>query len=223
MTIYNAPLFTIDKNETKRYAGLGTTEFDEKMIEEACLNAQLQSKPKGIWQLYDYDSISGEVKSTPSAYIKGEKIKDHLKNATKVIFLAITIGEEVEKEITAHFQEGVYAYSLLLDAAATTAVETAADKMEKAIQQDLIKQGYQTLMRFSPGYGDWDIAFQSEMLRLSHAAEIHIEMTESYMLIPRKSITAILGVVPNQDGCSKHTNESCSICEKKDCLARKEI
>jgi len=221
MPIYNAPLKEIDQKETRRYAGLNKSEFNSKAIADACTEVQLLAEAKGIWQLYDYIAATGKVAAVPPASIEGTKIRCHLALAEKVIFMAVTIGDTVEEQITAHFQEGKYSHSLLLDAAATTAVEQAADAMEKTIRQKIVPQGYEMLWRFSPGYGDWDIHFQPEMIRLSQATNIGISLTESMMLLPRKSITAVIGLVPNQLAPSAASEHNCQICSKTDCLARK--
>ena len=222
MPIYNASLTHIDKSETKRYAGLSKVVFDEKLIEHACLEAQLLSQAKGIWQIYDYNHSTHTIEAEVPANIKGKVVQRHLQNATKIIVLAVTIGEDIENAVTNHFKANNYTHSILLDAAATTAVEMAADTMEKTIKQYIEAKGYQTIMRFSPGYGDWDITFQPEMLRLSSAQEIGITLTSSMMLIPRKSVTAVIGLVPNCDGSALQTSHDCKSCNKLDCLARKE-
>lgn len=220
LPIYNSVLKQIDPVETKRYAGLGKVDFNEAIIQKACLEAQLLAEPKGIWQIYNYNTCSYKVESSPEFLIRGEKIRKHLATSAKVIVLAVTIGETIEKQITNYFKQGEYSYSLLLDAAATTAVEQAADDVEKTIKQYTTAQGYQMIWRFSPGYGDWDICFQPEMLHLSDAKEIGITLTESMMLIPRKSITAIIGLVPNSNE-KNEKKQSCSACSKQDCLARR--
>jgi len=225
MPIYNAPLKKVDHAETRRYAGLNKAKFDEEIIESACRDVQILAQPKGIWNLYDYDASNALVHADPPFLIEGKKIQKHLAASTKVVLLAATIGEAVEEEITACFKGGKYSYSLLLDAAATTAVEQAADELEKTIRQKIEPMGYDMVWRFSPGYGDWDIRFQPEMIRLSQANQIGISLTESMMLLPRKSITAIIGLVAKQEifACEHKSVEKhdCQICEKTDCLARK--
>ena len=221
MPIYNAPVREIDPKETRRYAGLNKSEFNNNAINAACTEAQLLAKAQGSWQIYEYIAATGTVTAAPPAGIEGAKIRDHLAAAEKVIFLAVTIGEKVEEAITAHFQEGKYSHSLLLDAAATTAVEQAADDLEKTIRQKMEPLGYEMLWRFSPGYGDWDIRFQPEMIRLSQAGAIGISLTESMMLLPRKSITAVIGLVPKQKAKIPVSKHSCQICAKTDCLSRK--
>lgn len=132
MPVYNAPLLQIDPKETRRYAGLmRAKDFDERLIEEACQDARLLAEPRGIWQLYDYDCENQIVKAEPPFHIEGKKIGKHLAGCDKVILLAVTVGDGIEERVTKRFADGEYASSVLLDAAATTAVEQLADGMEK--------------------------------------------------------------------------------------------
>ena len=222
MPIYNPPLLSIDAKETRRYAGLMTADFDENLIEAACLEARLLARPKGIWQTYDYDCITQTVYAAQPFRIEGKKIGTHLAGAEKVIILAATVGDDIEEHVTKYFAEDRYAYSVLLDAAATTAVEQIADAMEKAIQTKASAQGYTMRWRFSPGYGDWSMTQQPQLLRLSGGADIGIQLTESLMLFPRKSVTAIIGLVKETKACAPHHSPNgCAACDQLDCPSRK--
>ncbi len=225
MPVYNASLLAVDPKETRRYAGLQKARnFDEKMIEEACEDALLLAKPRSIWQLYDYDCQNRTILSSPPFPIRGKVIEKHLSGCDQVILLAATIGEEIEAEVTRRFEKGTYASSVLLDAAATTAVEQTADALEKAILPDFVRKGYTARWRFSPGYGDWPLEHQPEMIRLSHAEQIGITLSESLMLIPRKSITAVIGLVKNTEEKKSeavtHPFERCVTCSRTDCPSR---
>ncbi|MEG6584428.1 methionine synthase [Dendrosporobacter sp. 1207_IL3150] len=222
MPLFNAQLLSIDINETRRYAGLSKAkDFSLKLLEDACLEAQLLGQAKGTWQLYDYDNITGTVLSDKPLALNGEKIKAYLKEASKLAVLAVTIGEELEKAITEHFSKGNYSYALLLDAAGTTAVEMAADQISKAIGQQANSIGYTTLTRFSPGYGDWDITAQPDVLALAKGIEAGINVTTSCMLIPRKSVTAVIGFVAGNKDINLITKEKCSYCNQLNCVSRK--
>ena len=226
MPVYNAPLLRIDSQETRRYAGLmKAKDFDEAKIADACQEARLLATPRGIWQVYDYDCQRQEIKADPPCIIEGTKIGAHLAGCDKVILLAATVGEAIEETVTAQFAAGEYAASVLLDAAATTAVEQLADAMEKAIKPKAAAKGYGMRWRFSPGYGDWPIEQQPELIRLSQAADIGISLSSSMMLVPRKSITAIIGLYKEDKSTPaastvKHA-KGCAACHKMDCPARK--
>lgn len=229
MYIYNSPIFAVDTAETKRYAGLQKADFDMKLIEEACTETQLLIQPKGVWQIYDYLPAEQKVitEAGEAVILQGKSIGKHLRNAQKVVFLSATIGEDIENQITKSFADGRYSFSMLLDAAATTAIEQVADGMEKAIFNEIKRQGFAMTWRFSPGYSDWPIEQQPEVLKLTHGSKIGVSLTESLMLMPRKSITAVIGLFYPEDACNKLTEQdakhNCSQCDKLDCPARKEV
>ena len=222
MPIYNAPILTVDPGETRRYAGLQKAEFNQELIDNACMEAQLLIQPQGIWNIYDYDAATQTV-LPQGIVLQGKSIGKHLRNSCKVVFLSATIGEDIENQVTKSFEDGKYSFSVLLDAAATTAIEEVADGMEKSIQNVVKRQGLAMTWRFSPGYGDWPIQQQPEVLKLAHGAEIGVSLTEALMLTPRKSITAVIGLYYPDKNCTTPTGSkhNCSMCNKLDCPARK--
>ena len=226
MPIYNAPILTVDPVETRRYAGLQKAEdFKQELIDEACQEARLLIHPKGIWQIYEYDAASQTVYDLGSAAkvrLQGKSIGKHLQKSCKVAVLSATIGEEIENQVTQFFEQGRYSFSVLLDAAATTAIEEVADGMEKNILNVVKRQGLAMTWRFSPGYGDWPIEQQPEVLAMAHGEEIGVSLTEALMLTPRKSITAVIGLYYPDKECEKTSNKhDCSQCAKTDCPARR--
>ena len=139
--------------------------------------------------------------------------------------LAVTVGDAIEDMVTKRFADGEYASSVLLDAAATTAVEQLADGMEKAIKPKMAAQGYGMRWRFSPGYGDWPLDQQPELIRVTKCETIGISLSESKMLVPRKSVTAIIGLYKEVKGSEEaaHSPNGCAACDKVDCPSRKAV
>ena len=219
MPIYNARLTTIDPVETRRYAGLSKAEgFDERAITEACEEAGLLIKVRGIWQMYDYDPSKRLVMSEPPFEILGESIAKHLSKCERAVCMAVTVGEGIEREVTEKFRIGKYVPAMLLDAAATSAVEQAADQMESAIKQTVEREGFKMRSRYSPGYGDWGLDQQQGFFRLTGGAEIGMRLSQAMMLMPRKSVTAIIGLTRASSARSK--KHDCASCDKLDCSMR---
>lgn len=226
MPIYNPALKSLDMKEIKRYSGLAqTSEFPPHLLEQVCVEAQILSHPKVVWQIYDYNPSTATIMSPESLTLSSTKISEHLKNCLQVIVIAVTIGSKLEEKVSEYFTKDEYTLGLLLDAAGTTAVEVAADQACDLIRQQANQKGYSTLFRFSPGYGQWDITVQPQILSLAHAHEINVAATPSCMLVPRKSITAVIGLTPNacqSAPASPAKNTTCQQCQQVNCLARKD-
>lgn len=143
--------------------------------------------------------------------LSGESIKRHLKDCNKVILFACTLGIDIEKKIRL-YEKIELTKSIILDACASLLVESLCDDIEKIIKKDLIKD-YNYTLRFSPGYGDLDIRLQKGIIRLLDAnKKIGLTCSSNFILIPRKSVTAIIGI-SNKDIKSEY-----NICDS--CRAR---
>ncbi len=218
MPIYNAQILEVDAAETRRYAGLRKAQgFGEQNIRDACAEALLLMEVRGAWEVYDYDSARHTVLSEPPFELEGKSIVKHLDGCRRVICMAATVGLELEREITRKFERGEYLASVLLDAAATAAVEQAADAMEKHFAATFAKDGFKLRWRFSPGYGDWNLTAQEKLFTIAGAKQIDMTLTSAMMLEPRKSVTAIIGLAKKS---STHKKD-CAACDKRDCSMRK--
>lgn len=220
MAIYNGRVSSINKSEVKRYAGLRHAEnFPEHYVDEACKEIQLLANPKGIYQEYPYNATTYTIESNPPIVVEGTSIRNHLANATKVFVLAVTIGEAVEIRSAELFKEGNYTVGLLVDAAATTTVEQVADQVNEIINRLAKKNGYTPTWRFSPGYGNWPLEVQKDLASIIKTEEINLSVTDTFLLFPRKSVTAIIGCMPGTTTTT--TKRGCTSCSQKNCQSRK--
>ena len=53
-------------------------------------------------------------------------------------------------------------------------------------------------MRFSPGYGDFLLENQRDFFELLKIGDFGVKLTERYIFIPEKTVTAIAGVETNK-------------------------
>ncbi len=226
MPVYYAKLTTLSREETRRYAGLKPKAvFPETLLNQACTEGLIMARPQAIWKIYPYNPLTGVILSQPPRPLTGQKIIHHLRAAREIAVLALTIGPELEQKVTEYFAGGSYTLGLLLDAAGTTAVEAAADQTGLIIQQAVASQGLLPLPRYSPGYGDWPLTSQPDILDLADGQQINLTVTSSFILRPRKSITAIIGLIPGHltaEYQNIYENPTCADCHQLQCLARKE-
>lgn len=207
MPIYNPSIKQLDQAEVLRYAGLKSgTPFPTGLVEEACIEAQVLIKPAANWAVFPYDNNANVIVAQTAVPIVGTGIKEHLSGARQIAVLAVTIGEKLEQTAADYFHSGRYTLALLLDAAGTVAVEAAADSVEHLIKQQQLQYGWQTTSRFSPGYGDWEISVQPNILELAGAYSIGVTHTSSCMLVPRKSVTAVIGMTTRGEVCQERSS-----------------
>lgn len=145
--------------------------------------------------------------------LAGEDIRRHLRFCHACFAMAVTLGEGAERVIRAA-QATDMSLAVVLDAIASQLAEQYADEaqrlMEPAKQEDEFMTG-----RYSPGYGDLPLDLQKKLLTALDAPKaIGLAASESGILIPRKSITAIVGVSRQQVSGHLAGCEHCALREK---------
>ena len=71
---------------------------------------------------------------------------------------------------------------------------------------------------FSPGYGDWSLGEQQRVLDLLQAPKrLGLTLTAGGMLVPEKSVTALVGISDRQE---ESCGQKCMRCKKTDCPFR---
>ena len=219
MPLYHGTLFGVDEKEMLRYAGIPQREhFPETAVREAAAEARALARPRGIWQLFPYHPESGLLGEGPNAFsLRGTAIRNHLRNSFAAVALAVTVGNAIEETSDACFHESHYVRGLLLDAAATALTEALADELETYIKNQAQKRGAHITRRFSPGYGDWPIEEQKNFCRLLETDAIGLSVTDYFMLNPRKSVTAVIGLTP----CAQKPElKACRNCSLLSCAFR---
>ena len=111
------------------------------------------------------------------------------------------------------------ARAVVLQAASAALLEEYLDACQKKLQEEFAAEGKYLRPRFSPGYGDFDIRNQEMILRMLQADKsIGLTMTDSFMLTPIKSVTAVMGISRKKENCPI---QGCENCRKKDCIYRR--
>ena len=214
----------INKEEVLRYLGYKGQEIDENLsntIEECREEIKKIIIPRVI---YSYKNIKlsdeGVEVITTNLILKGKDIKEHLKNSKECVLMAVTLGNEVERK-TRLYEKINLTKALILDACATTAVEEVCDIVENSVKEKAILSGMNITFRYSPGYGDLPLDVQNSFLRaLDAQKKIGLTVSENNLLFPRKSVTAIIGIVDSE---IKNKRKSCNECSNyENCNFRRE-
>ena len=79
--------------------------------------------------------------------------------------------------------------------------------------------GLKAARRVSPGYGRWNVARQADLLAYLPIEEVGVRLTDSSMMIPRKSVSFAVMLVDPQD---KTPRIRCAACDLTDCRYRRE-
>lgn len=191
----DAELLQIPLREVLHFLGWRGTPVDAPLlaqIRDLCDLAVREVRPRMAerrFPLAPDGSLAG-TSMTP----KGNDVRAMLAPCREAVLLAATLGAESER-LLLRMQAKDAAQALLLDAVLSAAIEAVLDAREEAMRRELAAQGRYLTDRFSPGYGDMPLAQTREICEVLGAQRaIGLTVSAGGVMIPRKSVTAILGI-----------------------------
>ncbi len=183
----------LNRNETLRYLGMSAAEPDElflsrlEVVEEAILAA---ARPNACWLL-----VPVEVKETSclvgNLNVLSRDLAKMLGGCSRAFLFAATLGTNVDALLRRYGQIAP-ADLVMAQAVATALIETYCDSCQEEMQREV--PGEVLCPRFSPGYGDFPLAYQTDLFAaLDVTKRIGVTLTTAQLMVPSKSISAILG------------------------------
>jgi len=113
----------------------------------------------------------------------------------EVLFMGATSGDEIITAIE-NFSKGVdVTAALIYDAVASEMADEAIDWIYKFLNNNLRRENKSlTSRRFSAGYGDFYLEYQKLIHEILEMEKIGVSITENFILVPEKSVTALAGI-----------------------------
>ncbi len=230
MYVGNGKEMEINRKEVFRYLGYKNEEPDQETLStiEACIEEVYgKGTPRSVFRRYaiQRDGAHKEaIEGNPSIRIKdmvflSSHLSKNLKGCQEVILFAATLGPAIDRLMTRYSKTQI-SKAACLQAVAAAAIESYCDSCQKEIEEELEKENLFLRPPFSPGYGDLSLKVQKEILTLLDAEKrIGIYLTEGNVMLPEKSITAIMGISRENRHCLR---AGCEVCEKLDCEFRRD-
>lgn len=207
--------------EAVRYLGYGRHAIDERtlqLVEDSFLELEQIVHAKFIYRIFEITFSDMDVLTIGNMKIKSKNLSKNLKGCSKAVVFGATLGTGVDI-LMKRYSLTDMAKVVTLQACAAAMLEEYCDEAQNQIAEELEKKQMYLRPRFSPGYGDYSILHQDDILRMLDAAKtIGLTMTESYMLTPTKSVTAVIGISATKEPC--HI-KGCEECQKLDCIYRR--
>lgn len=212
----------ININEALRYMGCDPASADEVLTEKVkkCADELLKViRPTYVYKIFDIEETDeGIAVSGTGLVMTGNSIKQHLKGCYAIAAMAVTLSAHADRYIRMA-EVSDMAQALIADSLCTAAAEQVCDAAESEIRAALPEGTYMT-WRFSPGYGDLPLEIQPHFLRILNTEKlIGLTANESLIMLPRKSVTAIIGL---SKGPIEKKRAGCASCSmNKTCPYRK--
>ena len=170
--------------------------------------------PKNVYGIWDCTVDSSSV-ALDGITINSRDLAVHLNGCPCAALLAVTLGVEADLLIRRLSLQNMEK-AVIAQEVCTAKLEAYCDECTAVIMQTSRLAGLYPAPRFSPGYGDFAITWQKNILQLLNGARIGLSLTNGYMLVPSKSITAIIGFTKEK---KQHLNK-CAYCSDTECEFR---
>ncbi|MDE7274422.1 MAG: Vitamin B12 dependent methionine synthase activation subunit [Lachnospiraceae bacterium] len=211
--------------EIYRYLGYGTRTPDDNiaaMIVEVLDSLSNMIQPKNIYKIYPC-SISENI-----VVLKGEKralafesrnLADNLAQCRSVILIAATLGLEADK-LLQKYEILNMTKATIAQACGAACIEAYCNILQEQICEEVSTDERKLYLRprFSPGYGDLPLRYQKVIFEeLECTKRIGLTLTDSLLMYPTKSVSALIGLTANPQSC--HIGK-CKNCDNTECEFR---
>lgn len=213
----------ISYEEVGRYLGIKEGQLEEETrleIEDAVIHLKSYVDYKVEYKVFEilrekeYIGLKGT-----NLKLEGQAIRKLLEDSEQCILLAVTLGQRVDTLLRT-LQVTNLSQAVIMDFCASSMVEHLCNQANDELKELWLGKKLYLTDRFSPGYGDLPLDVQKplcEVLDTSRKMGLHV--TGSGIMIPRKSITGMIGISKNKQ---KMKIKGCKYCDfYKECTYRK--
>ena len=161
-----------------------------ELVEKAAAAVEDGVFPKTLYRIFDCE-VADDGVNIAGVTFKSKHLADNLNGCKRVVIFGATLGTECDRLINSAAATDV-ALAMAIQAAGACKIEEVCDELESAI---IAEHKVKLRQRFSPGYYDLDISAQKKVFDLLELTKrIGITLTDTYEMLPTKSVTAFIGI-----------------------------
>lgn len=211
-----------DRKEVFRYLGYRGQEPETGVAEavDSCIEElQAAAEPRYVRRVFPLEWVDGTHFRIEGMDVVSRNLSRNLSGCAEVCLMAATLGLGPDRLIQRAEAVGKMSRAVILQAAAAAMIESYSDAVNEEIRREAAEKGLFLRPRFSPGYGDFSLEHQTEFFRILEVQKkIGVTLTGSLLMMPSKSVTAVIGLSEENTHCML---QGCEACEKRDCSFRR--
>lgn len=163
-----------------------------------------------------FDMQNLTMKINHDSFLVRKIVLSQIKYSEKVAFFLCTAGPGIGEWSKKLMSEGEMMKGYVVDVVGSEVVETAMDKIQDLLKEEMIHEGLNITNRYSPGYCGWNVSEQQKLFKLFPENFCGIRLSDTSLMYPVKSVSGVIGIGKNV----KKNNYPCKICDDKDCIYR---
>jgi hypothetical protein len=181
----------IDKKEAMRYLRVAKSDEVTDALANECIKEIYKiASPKAVYLESSIEFLDDDMVKLDFMTVKSHSLTVNLNKCKKVVVFAATLGIEVDRAIE-KYSKILQSKASMYHAVGSALIESFCNYVNDAVTENVRK----STRRFSPGYGDLPLECQKDVLRaLDAERKIGIILSDSLLMSPSKSVTAIIGI-----------------------------
>jgi len=213
----------IDRAEVLRYlgypAGHKVPAHISSLVDKHIESTSQLIEPQYSCVIRDVDRVEEARVFLGDITFESRIIAQLMQGCQKAAIFAVTIGELLEMRSKQLAKAGRVLEAAIVDAVGSEAAEQAAAAVQNRVKEIANAQGLSISLRFSPGYCDWDIGQQTMIFRALNGRSAGIHLTDSGLMVPRKSVSGVIGMSSHGDELEAWS--PCRTCKQRNCPGRR--
>ena len=202
----------LDRGEVARYLGYGNRPLEPEIsaLAEQCERELFQiGAPRRLGRRMALEGLPFTGES--------QDLDRHLRHCREAFLMVVTLGGETDR-LLRRWAASNMGKAAVGQACAAVWMDQCCDDYLSELEGHL-REGEYLRPAYSPGYGDLSLRWQESLLSLLDARRrIGVTLTSGGMLVPEKTVTAVVGIsdLP-EERCRSH----CHSCPHQNCPFRK--
>ena len=214
---------SVSRREVLRYLGYrGQAEPDRAVADEIemCLGLLAEkAEPRHRVRSFLLELGPEQEIRFDRVHTSSRQLSKNLAGCGEILVFAATLGLGTDYLIQ-RYNRLQMSRAVILQAAAAAMIEEYCDRVCRELKAAYEAKGLYLRPRFSPGYGDFPLECQPYLLEcVDGGKQLGIRLTGGYLMMPSKSVTAVMGLGRTPCGCEV---KGCEACGKKDCAYRRQ-
>jgi hypothetical protein len=145
-----------------------------------------------------------------------EIVYRQVNKSEKIAIFACTAGAGISDWSKKLMAEGDLTTGYIADVVGSEIVETAMDKIQLMLSEQMSAIESKISNRFSPGYCGWNVSEQHKLFSLLTENFCGIKLSKTALMQPIKSVSGIIGIGKS----IRYNSYTCKICDMPNCLYR---
>jgi hypothetical protein len=220
---YSFSHLEVSKTEVAEFMGFEPNAIPEPFLEIIEKGLQISAeiiKPIGGYVVFDHPEIDSKtviLKVAGKTFHPAKVVISQIKNASSLAFFICTAGKEISEKSKEFSENNDPLTGYILDVIGSIAADKTAELVQKELEISCSKNRLKISDRFSPGYCEWSVSEQKLLFELFPQKIFGVELTESSLMYPVKSVSGIIGIGKSLS----QKGYQCQWCDDKDCFVGK--